>query len=221
MDHRSPGVPRSNTASLKNLSRSPLLPRLPKFVDWTPGSLPGRSIEELKGVHSGSVSILFNGPSLDLSKVEGPTIGMNRTDGDYLCISDKVWLDHPEYRKRTRSHPRLINGSWHSESLGYRVLQSFDSVFSFRSVEGVRGAHTVQDRTSSFATSRLSRIQGAVLSRVRPRRKSLGRDAVHSEVRFRPGREGSQSAEGFVGRGGDKGLDRRFTGVVSAVAEGE
>jgi hypothetical protein len=118
-------VARANSALLK----------IPQPVDWEiPARLPGRPISELKGKHSGSVAILFNGKSLatkDLSKVPFPMIGMNRThvgwpeykgpQPDYLCVVDKVWFDKGSWGQAVRKHPAIINGSWHSEPIGYRV----------------------------------------------------------------------------------------------------
>lgn len=116
------------------------------IVDWeTPTHLPGRPISELKGKHCGAVALLFNGPSLarhDLFKIKTPLIGMNRTHSgwpnyngpqpDYLCIVDKIWLDHPTLRAGVRKHPAIINGTWHEEPIGYRVRRNSESwPFSF------------------------------------------------------------------------------------------
>lgn len=86
---------------------------------------PGRNIEELKGIHSGPVAILHNGPSLadhDLWQIKVPTIGMNRTHQGYVGVMGDgykgpqptyyCFYDHPWGRKETvLAHPRVINGS--------------------------------------------------------------------------------------------------------------
>lgn len=103
--------------------------------------LPGKPISTFKGVHSGKVALLFNGPSLakhDLFRIKVPIIGMNRTyvghkgyegpDPDYLCAIDDVWI----HEKDVAKHPRLINGSVVKTDLGYRVTRSFRATpFSF------------------------------------------------------------------------------------------
>lgn len=104
-------------------------------------TLPGKSILELKGRHSGRVAILFNGPSLalhDLNKIACPIIGINRTftgsksysgpEPDYLCVADDVWISHPLVQK----HPGLINGTIDKRDIGYRATRNFRmSPFSF------------------------------------------------------------------------------------------
>jgi hypothetical protein len=106
-----------------------------------PQRYPGRSIQELHNVHSGSVALLFNGQSLadyDLFKIKVPMIGMNRThqgyetyqgpQPDYLCIVDTTWLT----RKEVREFPKLINGSTDPRNIGYRTTASYRMApFSF------------------------------------------------------------------------------------------
>jgi hypothetical protein len=90
-------------------------------------TLPGRSVSELRGIHTGAVAILFNGPSLathDLFKIRTPIIGMNRThrsypgyrgpQPDYLCLVDWEWFDNEKKWPTVRTHPAIINGSSHS-----------------------------------------------------------------------------------------------------------
>jgi hypothetical protein len=92
----------------------------------------GKSIEELKGIHSGRCAILFNGASMaqhDLFRIKVPIVGMNRThvgypgyvgpQPDYLCVVDWLWLKKPE----VMAHPRLINGSTYKKNLGHRVTR--------------------------------------------------------------------------------------------------
>lgn len=114
-------------------------------VDWVmPKELPGKPISELKGKHSGAVALFFNGASLakqDLSSIRFPKIGMNRThvgcpgyegpQTDYLCIVDKIWFSHPQWRNSVRSHPAIINGSEHEEAYGYRTRRNWSVLFSF------------------------------------------------------------------------------------------
>lgn len=104
-------------------------------------SLPGKSIAELKGIHSGKVALLFNGPSLsehDLFRIPCPIIGMNRTHAgnkgyvgpqpDYLCVIDEVWMRN----QNVLAHPGLINGSVNPAPVGYRAPRHFRaSPFSF------------------------------------------------------------------------------------------
>lgn len=102
----------------------------------------GKRIENLKGIHSGKVALLFNGRSLadhDLNKITCPIIGMNRThkgfpgyngpQPDYLCVIDIVpWLDTPGVLE----HPCVINGSTDRREIGYRIARSFRMApFSF------------------------------------------------------------------------------------------
>lgn len=97
---------------------------------------PGKPIAELKGIHSGKVAILFNGPSLadhELWRISCPIIGINRThrgfDGyegpqpDYLCLVDWYWFDNPKVRDAARSHPAIINGSDHQDNVGWRATR--------------------------------------------------------------------------------------------------
>ena len=99
-------------------------------------TLPGKSIADLAGRHSGACAILFNGGSLadhDLNAIKVPIIGMNRTHAgfpgytgpqpDYLCLVDWAWLDHPAWAASVRTHPCIINGSTHHANIGYRVLR--------------------------------------------------------------------------------------------------
>jgi len=106
-----------------------------------PCPYPGKSIQELARRHSGACAILFNGHSLagiNLSGVEVPMIGMNRTfvghptwdgpDPDYLCVLDSAWLS----RKQVANHPGLINGSRDPRRFGYRAVKSYRMApFSF------------------------------------------------------------------------------------------
>ena len=97
-------------------------------------ALPGKSISELRGIHSGPVALLFNGASLadfDLYKIKAPMIGMNRThrgyesyegpEPDYLCIVDTSWLN----RAAVRNCPRLINATTDPRPIGYRIPASY------------------------------------------------------------------------------------------------
>lgn len=97
-----------------------------------PMTKAGQHIEALKGLHTGKVAILFNGPSLarhNLHDIKVPIIGMNRTfqgfpgyDGpqpDYLCVVDLAWLNEP----KVQEHPKLVNGSADYRALGYRVMR--------------------------------------------------------------------------------------------------
>ncbi len=97
-------------------------------------ALPGKSIADLKGKHSGPVALLFNGASLadyDLYAIKAPMIGMNRThrgyetyqgpEPDYLCIVDTSWLN----RKAVREFPRLVNATTDPRPIGYRVPASY------------------------------------------------------------------------------------------------
>lgn len=97
-------------------------------------ALPGKSIADLKGIHSGPAALLFNGASLsdyDLYSIKAPMIGMNRThkgyetyggpDPDYLCIVDTSWLN----RAAVRNFPRLINATTDPRPIGYRVPASY------------------------------------------------------------------------------------------------
>jgi hypothetical protein len=99
-----------------------------------PHPFPGKSIEALKGIHSGAVALLFNGPSLKplkLFDIKVPLIGMNRTyvgnpgylgpNPQYLCVVDQERLNIPE----TRDHPGLINGSNDMQPLGYRATYNY------------------------------------------------------------------------------------------------
>lgn len=43
---------------------------------------------------------------------------------DYLCIVDHLWFDHPEWSVGIKSHPNVINGSTHSQPIGYRVARN-------------------------------------------------------------------------------------------------
>jgi len=102
---------------------------------------PGKDISALKGIHSGKVAILFNGPSLakhDLHKIQVPIIGINRTheghpgyngpQPDYLCVVDDCWARDENVQK----HPGLINGSQDKKEFGYRATRSFRMApFSF------------------------------------------------------------------------------------------
>lgn len=120
------------------------LSKPPRAVEWAPpASVPGKPISELKGKHSGSVAILFNGASLpaDLSFVRMPVIGMNRThrgwpdykgpQPDYLCVVDQIWLRRDGWKESVRSHPGLINGSEHEGAFGYRTRRDWSALFSF------------------------------------------------------------------------------------------
>lgn len=106
--------------------QGPLLP--------IPQRLPGKSIALLKGKRSGSVAVLFNGPSLadhDLWKIKFPIIGMNRTfvgnpnykgpQPDYLCAIDDVWFRN----KHVLSHPRLVNGGINPMKDCYRATRDY------------------------------------------------------------------------------------------------
>lgn len=96
---------------------------------------PGKPISELKGIHSGTVAILFNGASLvehDLWRIAYPIIGINRThrgfpgyegpQPDYLCLVDLVYFDHPKFNSAL-SHPKIINGSDHKVEIGWRATR--------------------------------------------------------------------------------------------------
>jgi hypothetical protein len=104
---------------------------------------PGRDIEELKGIHSGAVALLHNGPSLanhDLHAIKVPTIGMNRTHAGYVGVLGDgytgpqptyyCFVDHPWGIKDTvLAHPRIINGSTfesdHSRGRAWRATKSY------------------------------------------------------------------------------------------------
>lgn len=106
---------------------------------------PGKSMSLLKGIHSGAVAVLFNGPTLqthNLFRIRTPIIGMNRTyaghkgyigpQPDYLCIIEECWFLIPE----VVSHPGLINGGAGPLSdgcdKGHRALRSYRGFpFSF------------------------------------------------------------------------------------------
>lgn len=106
-----------------------------------PQKYPGKRIEALKGLHSGKVALLYNGPSLanhDLWKIPHPLIGLNRThrgyktysgpQPDYLCVVDNCWIDSED----VRDHPGLINGTLDRREAGYRATKSFRmNPFSF------------------------------------------------------------------------------------------
>lgn len=118
---------------------------MPEDREPIPLRFPGKRIEGLKGIHSGTVAVLFNGPSLAnhnlwaIKEAGIPIIGMNRThdghkgyDGpqpDYLCVVDDVWT----INKNVRAHPCVIDGSTNKDdSGGYRVARNFRAApFSF------------------------------------------------------------------------------------------
>lgn len=96
---------------------------------------PGRPIQELKGIHSGKVAILFNGPSMkqhELWSIKVPIIGMNRThkgwpgydgpDPDYLCLVDPDWFIGKRAETALR-HPAIINGGINNHNIGWRATR--------------------------------------------------------------------------------------------------
>lgn len=118
---------------------------MPEGREPVPVRFPGKRIDALKGIHSGKVAILFNGPSLAnhdlwaIKKAGIPMIGMNRThvghegyngpQPDYLCVIDAVWTMNPN----VRAHPCVIDGSTGEDDTGgYRIARNFRaSPFSF------------------------------------------------------------------------------------------
>lgn len=116
----------------------------PRIFDTSPTrdavkcAYKGKDIGELKGIGSGRVAILFNGPSLayhDLHRIRAagiPIIGMNRThvgwpgysgpQPDWLCLIDPCWFDLPRMQSAL-THSAIINGSAHKAEIGYRVVR--------------------------------------------------------------------------------------------------